>query len=207
MQARETGSTTDTGPDDAGAQADLAEGLRALSHDAWAKLYDSHHRQVWRYAFGRTGSADAADEATADVFAEALASIHRYRYRGRPILAWLYGIARNVTSKHLRQAHREVGLGDVEPSGGSLDGRLDSLVLTTALKRLTDDQREVVVLRYFAGYSTAEIAAAMGKREAAVYSLEVRAIAALRRQFEEKGRALPLEPDKIGPLPNIDKVR
>jgi RNA polymerase sigma-70 factor (ECF subfamily) len=188
-------------------QASFAARLRALDHDAWAELYDRHHTQIWRYSYGRTGSRDAADDVAAQVFAEALSSVNRYRYKGRPILAWLYGIARHLTSKHLRRTQRDAPGEYVEPSGGSLEEGLDSMVLADALERLTSEQREVVVLRFYAGYSTGEIAAAMRKREAAVYSLEVRAIGALRRQLEQSGGKFPVEADKNSPLPGIDKVR
>jgi RNA polymerase sigma-70 factor, ECF subfamily len=188
-------------------QAAFAARLRALDQAAWAELYDRHHAQLWRYSYGRTGSRDAADDVAAQVFAEALSSIDRYRYKGRPILAWLYAIARNLTSKHLRRTQRDAPGEYVEPSGGSLEEGLDSMVLADALERLTAEQREVVVMRFYAGYSTGEIAAAMGKREAAVYSLEVRAIGALRRQLEQRGGKFPVEADKNSPLPGIDKVR
>lgn len=165
--------------------------LRALDHDAWAELYDRHHQQIWHYAYGRTSSRDAADDLAAQVFAEALASVHRYRYRGRPILAWLYGIARHLVAGHVRRARRDTGVNNVEASGDSLEDRLDALVLADAVNNLPSRQREVIVLRFYAGYSTPEIAAAMGKREAAVYSLQVRAIGALRRQFQQETAEVP----------------
>lgn len=189
------------------AQAGFADRLRALDPAAWAELYDRHHTQIWRYSLARTGSRDAADDVAAQVFTEALSSIHRYRYKGRPILAWLYAIARNLASKHLRRTRRDAPAGHVEPSGGAPEDRLDAMVLADALERLTGEQREVVALRFFSGYSTREIAAAMRKRETAIYSLEVRAIGALRRQFEKDRQDLPVEADKNGPLPGIDKVR
>ncbi|HEX5480002.1 MAG TPA: sigma-70 family RNA polymerase sigma factor [Dehalococcoidia bacterium] len=160
----------------------LAEGLRALAQDAWAKLYDRHYAQLWRYLYARTGDRDAADDLATHTFAEALASIARYRYTGTPILAWLYRIARNLAGKHRRQQRHEAPV-SAEPAGGAPDDLLDSIALAEALRTLTEDQREVIALRYFAGYSTAEIAAAMGKGESAVYSLEARAIAALRREL------------------------
>ena len=188
-------------------QVAFAARLRALDQDAWAKLYDRHHLQIWRYSYGRTGSRDAADDVAAQVFAEALSSIHRYRDQGRPILAWLYVIARNLAAKHQRRAQRDAPASHVEPSGGSPEEGLNAMVLADALARLTGEQREVVVLRFYSGYSTREIATAMGKGEAAVYSLEVRAISALRRQFELDGRTIPVEADKNSPLPGIDKLR
>ena len=162
----------------------LAEGLRALSQDAWARLYDRHYAQLWRYLYARTGDRDAADDLATHTFAEALASIGRYRYTGTPVLAWLYRIARNLAGKHRRQQRHEApATAAAEPAAGGPDELLESLALAEALRTLTEDQREVIALRYFAGYSTAEIAAAMGKGESAVYSLEARAIAALRREL------------------------
>ena len=117
------------------------------------------------------------------MFVEALESIHRYRYRGKPILAWLYRIARNQTGKAFRKAKREVGAISREPSEGTVDAAIDSLVLADALRSLTVEQADVVTLRFFAGYSTQEIAAALGKSAAAIYSLEVRGIASLRKQL------------------------
>lgn len=200
---------SDRQPEDAPSeeeQASFADRLRALDQDAWAALYDRYHAQIWRYSFGRTSNRDAADDLAAQVFAEALASIGRYRYKGRPILAWLYAIARNLSSKHLRRARRDAPETAVEPSGDALEDRIESMVLADALGALTGEQREVVVLRFFSGCSTREIAAAMRKSEAAIYSLEVRAIGALRRQLDD-GRAFPPETDKNRPISGIDKVR
>ena len=52
-----------------------------------------------------------------------------------------------------------------------------------ALADLTDDQREVVELRFFAGLSVYEVAAVMGRQEGTVRGLQFRAIAALRRSL------------------------
>ena len=57
----------------------------------------------------------------------------------------------------------------------------DREIVQVALEQLTEDQRQLIALRYFADATTAEIAATMAKSEPAVYSLEVRALAALRR--------------------------
>jgi RNA polymerase sigma-70 factor, ECF subfamily len=199
MDDESTPSSEDGASDEA-----IAERLRALDQRAWGELYDLHHIRIWRYVYAHTGDRDAADDLAAQVFAEALASIHRYRYAGRPILAWLYRIARNLAAERARQRRREAPRSQAEPHGGSLDERLDSIELANALERLTGTQREVVVLRFFAGYSTREIAAALDKGEAAVYSLEVRALAALRRLLCDNERTLTIPRDKNDPLNDID---
>lgn len=182
----------------------LVERLRAFDQLAWGQLYDLHHMRIWRYAYARTADRDDADDLAAQVFAEAVASIHRYRYTGRPLLAWLYRIARNLTAERARRRRRELPRSSAEPQGGSLEERLDSIELARALEALTESQREVVAMRFFAGYTTREIAAAMDKGEAAIYSLEVRALASLRRFLGEKEADSPVPPDKNGPPEDID---
>lgn len=180
--------------------------LRALEHAAWAELYDRNHLQIWRYALARTGDRDAADDIGAQTFTEALASIRRYRYTGRPILAWLYRIARNLVGKRRRRlVHVAHESGD-HPVAGSPDDVLNAIALAEAVGRLTADQREVVARRFVASYSTREIAVMMGRREPAVYSLEARAIAALRRYLLEDSPKSPDPADENRPVTGIDEV-
>jgi len=162
----------------------VSQRLRDLDEAAWTALFDSHHAKIWRYVFARTGSRELADDMASQVFAEALESIHRFRYRGKPIVAWLYRIARNQLGKRLRAEKREVTNSTPEPSVEAMATALESIVIRDALASLTRDQADAVVLRFYSGYSTREIAAAMGKSESAVYSLQMRAIASLRRQLE-----------------------
>jgi RNA polymerase sigma-70 factor (ECF subfamily) len=62
--------------------------------------------------------------------------------------------------------------------------------MARALDALTDEQRDVIALRFFAGLSAREAAVAMGKQEGTIRGLQFRAIAALRRELGlgESGR-------------------
>ena len=168
------------------AEARLAEALKARLPDAWAGLYDAHYRQLYRYAFVRTGDRETAEDLAATVFSRALTAIDSYSYAGRPLLAWLYGIARNVVSEHRRDVLRggATGLAGSESPADSARF-IESLDLRNALARLTRDQREAILLRYVVGLSAREAGAALGRPEGAVYSLQCRALAALRRYLAE----------------------
>ena len=182
----------------------LCEQLRALDSDAWARLFDEHRDKIWRYALARTGNRDEAGDITSQVFVEALESIHRFHYRGRPVLAWLYRLARNHTGKLARQAKRRASLAVSEAAEATIDDTIETLVLTEALASLTPDQADVIALRFFAGYSTREIADALGKSESGVYSLEVRAIGALRRRLRVQPKKSSRQADKIWATLGID---
>ena len=69
-----------------------------------------------------------------------------------------------------------------EPESGIL-AREETEAIGQALAALTDEQREAIELRFFAGLSAREAAAVMGKQEGTVRGLQFRAIAALRRQL------------------------
>lgn len=78
----------------------LAQALKDRSPEAWAQVYDRHYDHIYRYALVRTSDPTTAKDLAAATFLEALKSIHTFSYRGRPILAWLYRIARNVVAGH-----------------------------------------------------------------------------------------------------------
>lgn len=169
------------------AEALLVLRAKERSPSAWAEIYDSSYRKLYRYCYARTGSDSIAAELASHVYLEALEGIDRYEYRGRPLLAWLYRIARNVVSDYLRKRQRESKA--LQEAAALLDRHQpdpasfvsDQHDLSAALRELTDDQQQVIALRYYASCNTTEIAQAMARSERAVYSLEVRALAALRR--------------------------
>jgi RNA polymerase sigma-70 factor (ECF subfamily) len=174
-------------------EALLVQHAKQRSPSAWAEIYDAYYQKLFRYCFARTGDSAAAADLASHVFLEALQGIDRYVYRGRPLLAWLYRIARNLVSDYLGKRQREAKAfteaGSIlEPNhpgpASTVDDRYD---LEAALHRLTEDHQLVIALRYYSDLSTAEIAQAMGRSERAVYSLEVRALTALRRLFEADG--------------------
>ncbi len=157
--------------------------VKARDADAWASLYDRYYPPLFRYAYARIGSREEAEDVAGQVFLDALKNIDRYEYRGKPVLAWLYRIARNLVIDRLRRLRRAT-----ESDSLTADSRnenfeastVQSLALNEAVNRLTRDQREVVILRFFLDLPTRQIAAVLRKKEAAVYSLQVRAMSALR---------------------------
>jgi RNA polymerase sigma-70 factor, ECF subfamily len=181
------------------AEEEFVRLLKGRSLGAWELLFERHFDRVYRYALGRLFCREAAEDVAAAAFDRALRTINSYSYRGRPILAWLYGIAGNIVKETLRNEARERRMGLVQgmlrrndhqaddplrlthaDTAPALAARMD---LDNALRRLTRTQREVVLLRYFAGLSATETGQIIGRPETAVYALQARALAALRRQL------------------------
>jgi len=174
----------------------LIEAARALEEGAWAEIYRRHAEQVYAYIYYRLGDQHAAEDLAADVFVKAIGGIKGYSYRGTPLLAWLYRIAHNVTVDYRKSAARRMqhraaaAAEDAEASDDAL-GRLDERSdMLDAIRRLTEDQQQVIVLRFYQGLSNAEVARVMGKPEGAVKALQARGLRALRRVLDgEQQRA------------------
>ena len=180
-------------------EEELARLLKERSVASWETLFERHFDRIYRYALGRLSCREGAQDVAAATFDRALTTIDSYSYRGRPILAWLYGIAGNIVKETLRNEARERGTGLLRgirnrnghqpddafrvtegDSATALAARMD---LHDAMRLLTRVQREVVLLRYFAGLSANETGQIIGRPETAVYALQARALAALRRHL------------------------
>ena len=164
----------------------------ARDGDAWAfgLLFDHYHLPVYRYIASRVYRPSDAEDLTQLVFVKALEALPRYEARGIPFGGWLFRLARNTVIDHVRTRHehadldaargqigREAGPDEVTVARQELDE------LAEALAELTDDQREALALRFFAGLSAREAAAVMGRQEGTIRGLQFRAIATLRRRL------------------------
>jgi RNA polymerase sigma-70 factor (ECF subfamily) len=147
-------------------------------------LYRRYVDPVYRYCRRRLDDPDLAADATALVFAKALAALPGCREDAfRP---WLFAIARNVVTDGYRNRRPTAPLA---AAAGVPDGRPSPeeeaiagerrRALRAALERLPEEQRAVVELR-LAGLSAAEIGAVLGKRPGAVDAAQFRAVRRLR---------------------------
>jgi RNA polymerase sigma-70 factor (ECF subfamily) len=173
----------------------LVEAARSLSEEAWAEIYTRHAQQVYSYIYFRVGDQHTAEDLSADVFVKAIAGIKGYTYRGTPLLAWLYRIAHNVTADYRKSVARRMqhqatdapeDVEEREDALGMLDDRSDMLA---AIRALTEEQQQVIILRFYQGLSNADVARVMGKPEGAVKALQSRGLRSLRRIIGEEQRA------------------
>jgi RNA polymerase sigma-70 factor (ECF subfamily) len=166
--------------------------------DAFGALFDRYYVPVYRFVAARVGRPSDAEDLAQLVFVKALEALPRYEARGVPFGGWLFRLARNVVIDHIRTRREHATLDIVGQRSDESAGPDDLAVLrqemdsvAQALRRLTPEQREAVELRFFAGLSAKEAAAAMGRQEGTVRGLQFRAIAALRRELGIKADDLP----------------
>jgi RNA polymerase sigma-70 factor (ECF subfamily) len=164
----------------------------ARSGDAWAfgQLFDHFHLPIYRYIVSRVHSPADTEDLTQLVFVKALEALPRYESRGIPFGGWLFRLARNAVVDFTRTRHEHADLAAVIDHGDAGPGPEDVAVIRqemdmvgAALAALTDDQREAIELRFFAGLSAREAADVMGRQAGTIRGLQFRAIAAMRRQL------------------------
>ncbi|MDW8213161.1 MAG: sigma-70 family RNA polymerase sigma factor [Roseiflexaceae bacterium] len=158
-------------------------------HAAFAQIYDRYAQPLYRYIYFRIGDPDLAEDLQAEVFLRAFESLDRYEDRGWPLSAWLYRIARDRTvdvirRRRLRQTvPLESWSGACDGPDREIDARLDCEELQRLLDDLTDDQRQVIYLRFLADLSIQEVALRLGRSEGAVKALQHRGLQSLARRL------------------------
>ena len=170
--------------DEATPDEELVGRAQRGEREAFGALYDRHLPRVFRYCGRLLGGREAAEDATARVFANALAALPAFR--ARSFRAWLFAIAHNVVVDELRarraalplEAAADVPDPEPPPEEAAL-AAADRHAVLALLPRLAEDQRHVVALR-LAGLSAAEIGEALGKSRNAVDGLQHRAVLRLR---------------------------
>jgi RNA polymerase sigma-70 factor (ECF subfamily) len=108
-------------------------------------------------------------------------------------MAWLYAIARNTVIDHYRTQKQTISLDEAAPMPARNQEPDDALQLEyeiktvqAAMQHLTEEQKEVLILKFIADFDTAQIAERMGKTTGAVRALQMRALQALSRIINVK---------------------
>jgi len=157
-------------------------------------LFRKHYPEIVRYLSVRLGSREEAADLAAEVFLEAFTRVPRLRWRGKPVLAWLYRVAANMAADALRKRGREVPVAEPAPAGAAPDlaeQLADREALARALASLPPDYQLVVHLRLVEGYSFAEVARVTGRSVGACQMLMLRSARTLRTLLEQEGIRVP----------------
>ncbi len=162
------------------------EDVRAAQVDraAFGILYRRYLDPVYGYCFYLLGDHHDAEDVTERTFLAALGAIDRFRDEGATFRSWLFRIAHNQLANALRTRSRQrIDPRDLvrEPATGFDPARLATLAddarrLRAALETLSEDRRQVVVLRFVDGLTAREIGVVLRRSEGAVRVLQHRAL-------------------------------
>lgn len=160
--------------------------------DDVGRLYDRHSAAVLRYCLVALGSFADAEDAVSETYARLLRAKQitppRHPVAGDPERAWVFGVARNVVREHKRWRRRHPSQPIPPEATDRTALTLDELAidsdelrsLRTAIDRLSDDHRQVILLRFAAGLTSDETGQVLGKSAGAVRIQQLRALEQLK---------------------------
>ena len=197
-----TGSQTDPGEPKAdrapaiefsGAQPpDDLKGLRRLEPEAITQIHNRYFPDVFRFARYRLGDPALAEDVAGETFTRLLESSSRGRGPDKNVRGWLLRTASNLVHDYYRAHYSKptdelvetIASDEPGPAHHAEDAE-EKHALREALKQLTEDQLNVLALRFGSGLSLAETASVLGKKPNAIKALQFRAIGALRKSLSD----------------------
>jgi RNA polymerase sigma-70 factor (ECF subfamily) len=183
---------------------------------AVTRVYTAYAPALFRFFMAAVGDRHQAEDLTGTTFVSAIEGLPRFYGPIEALGGWLFQIARHDLYDHRRRQARarieplEDHLAEAARVAGAADPedlaieRLDAGRVVAALRELSDDQREVLLLRMGAGLTAPEVAATLGKTIGAVKALQYRGLASLARVLD--GLRSPREMQKR-PYPSPDPAR
>ncbi len=171
--------------------------------EAFGQLYDLYYQPILRFFLYRTADEDLAKDLTSETFYQALKSVWRFKWQGKPFSAWLYRIGHNQLMLYLRKNKHYCRLTCEEAPDliAKLDERQDIVMLADedeksrlaeysevreAIKQLPSRQQTIIILRYFAKKQIKEISDIMRVPEGTIKSHIHRATKRLERILQDK---------------------
>jgi RNA polymerase sigma-70 factor, ECF subfamily len=161
---------------------------------AFERLYRDHLRDVYSYSYYRVGNHHDAEDLTEQAFLQAYRHFERARREsnGRPLRPWLIRIAHNLASNYHRdRARRPQSVldesGPIPALHGTeriVEGREELKQVIEGVRKLPDDRREALIMRFALGMDNREIARALGRTDGATKVLIHRAIKQLQEELD-----------------------
>lgn len=168
----------------------LLSRARAFDQDALAQIHDTYYGAVYRYISFRVGDPQAVEDLASEVFIRFLKALGDRNAPQNTIRGWLFGAASRVVKEHYRKESRtrltqldDSIPGQVGDPAQSAEAAFVQESLRQAVTDLTEDQQQVLALRFGWGLPIREVAEALNKSEGSVKMLQVRAIAALSQKL------------------------
>jgi RNA polymerase sigma-70 factor (ECF subfamily) len=175
----------------------LVDLAREGDGEAFGQLYDHYVESIHRYLYYRVSDVSLAEDLTSETFFRALRAVRSFQWQGKDFGAWLTTIARNLVTDHFKSSRSRLELvsdtlpesraEEPDPETGVL-AALSSEMLVGALRQLSNEQQDCLVMRFLQGLSIADTAQVLGRSEGAVKQLQLRAIRNLARILPEDVR-------------------
>lgn len=165
-----------------------------MDQDALSAVFDEYAPAIYKYLLRLGVNSQEADQTVGDVFARLLEKVAEGKGPRKNLRSYLFQVAYHLVVDDSRERKRIAPL-EVAETVKEESKAVQSLSeekmlleeLATVMEReLTDDQRNVIVLRFQEDFSLKETAEIIGKNVNAVKALQNRGVNKLREALEGK---------------------
>lgn len=172
-------------------EQNLLQRASQLETQALAEIYDAYSPGIYRYSMRLLGDTTLAEDCVSETFARFLKSIQERRGPREDLQAYLYRIAHNWIVDLYRNNKETVELSESVRSEADAPEEdaakhIRQKQVRKAIRHLTPDQQQVILLKYLEEWSNEEVARAMKKPLGAVKSIQHRALKSLYKLLAEK---------------------
>jgi RNA polymerase sigma-70 factor (ECF subfamily) len=176
--------------------ATLLNAARRMDETALIEIFDRYASALYNYAFRLCGDPVIADQIVGDVLAKLLEQLSTGKGPTTNLRSYLYETTYHRLVDETRYLRRRVPLEVADwfhhGSDSSFLHLEDKIIFEQIVQairhELTDDQRHVIILRFMEEFSLRETAAIMGKTVDHIKVIQNRAVAALRKSLEGRGK-------------------
>ncbi len=168
----------------------LLERIQQHDQEALTEVYDLYFDQIYRYIYFRLHETDAAADLTSEVFLALVVALKADKPPRTSLVGWLYTVARNLAADYIKHKSRTVPLvdeliADDPPLSDQAHWTQLIPIMKQSLRKLTEEQQDVIALRFGQGLSLAETANLLKKSIGAIKASQHRALASLARLMPE----------------------
>lgn len=156
------------------------------NRDAFGILYMKYLPAIYRYIYFRVNqNRQEAEDLAEAVFFKAWENLKIMKEENLNFRAWIYRVAHNSVIDHYRKGNRLVALDESVSTGQSVEEKIieqdEKERLRGQLNRLTDEQKQVIILKFIEGMDNKRISEITGKNEEAIRALQYRALKELKK--------------------------
>ena len=164
----------------------LVESAQNGHLESFGILYRRYYSSMVALAYSTLADRNLAEDAAQEVFTVACRDLTFLRRRDK-FGAWLAGICRNITRQMIRQATKTT-VSNLPPQVQSQDNPEHHLdVVCRAVWQLRPAERELIVLRYYDGFSQAQISRVLDISPQAVNGRLIRAKRKIAKYLKRNG--------------------
>lgn len=173
--------------------------LKKKDPEAFAQLYDLYVTPIYRFIYFKVATRHDAEDLTSEAFLKVWQYINETEEVIENLRALLYKTARNLVIDSYRRKARKDVTQDQEILNNIEDERQQNLLtqienkfamrnIELVLRKLKDDYREVIILRFIEELSIAEIAKILDKSKGSVRVILHRALKVVRQLLKQNGK-------------------